>query len=391
MRDTRRLNSFNISKKLEELDFFDPEMEIVDVNEVTLAVKDKLNLVINSLAPTKRIQLKKDSDSKRDEESAKIFKEARKTKFEAIRDKDCEKFRKARNLTAVGTRMCYRKQAEKLKHQMSHQKLKWKRMRESKNQEMFPTVLKKGERLIMGQSEIANTLASHYDEKILNIRKEFDDEEDKALEILEKLCPRRSDQFEFEEISESTMYNIINDASASKTVADDQISMDVIKQIPSLMTVIMTKIFNKMITQRKFPDCLKLARVIPLKKSGKCKLEKDSYRPINILNPLEKLLEEGLKRQLNSYFEDNDIIPDNHHGGRPGHSMLTAKAVIDKLTADSIENNKETAILTTDLTAAYNLVDHRILIKKLSFHRVGKGACELMESFLSDRKIFVEV
>merc|ERR1712081_45877 len=100
------------------------------------------------------------------------------------------------------------------------------------------------------------------------------------------------------------MYNIINDASASKTVGDDQISMDVIKQIPSLMTVIMTKIFNKMINQRKFPDCLKLARVIPLKKPGKCKLDKDAY-------PMEKILKEGLKMQLNNYLEENHIIPDN--------------------------------------------------------------------------------
>ena len=116
--------------------------------------------------------------------------------------------------------------------------------------------------------------------------------------------------------------------------------------------------------------------------AGKCKLDKDAYRPINILNPLEKILEEGIKRQLNKFLEDNNIIADNHHGGRLGHSTFTATAVIDKMTSDSVEDSEETVILTTDLSAAYNLVDHQTLLAKLEYHGVEKSSIQFTRSFL---------
>ena len=47
--------------------------------------------------------------------------------------------------------------------------------------------------------------------------------------------------------------------------------------------------------------------------------------------------------------------------------------------------------MTTDRSSKYDLVDHRILVKKLEFHRVGNRSCTLMGSFLKGRKYFVEV
>ena len=69
--------------------------------------------------------------------------------------------------------------------------------------------------------------------------------------------------------------------------------------------------------------------------------------------------------------------------------MLTVKAVIDKITADNVEENNEMVILTTHLSQASNLVDHNL--KKIKLHGVRENSCSLMESFLAGRKYFVEV
>ena len=138
-------------------------------------------------------------------------------------------------------------------------------IQDNKKDEVFPTVLMKDGKMIMSQVKLANTLANHFDEKVGKVREEVKGDEDKALDILEKLCKRRDEAFNFKTITEEKMYEIISKAPASKTVADDGISMDAIKQIPALMTTVMTKIFNKMIEQSKFPESLKLARVLPLK------------------------------------------------------------------------------------------------------------------------------
>ena len=117
---------------------------------------------------------------------------------------------------------------------------------------------------------------------------------------------------------------------------DNSLLMDIQRQIPPKMSQILVKMFNLMIQTRMFPTVLKVARVLPLTKPNQCKL--DPFRPISILNQLEKQLEEELKEQITNYFEDKGIIPDQHHGGRNGHSTMMDKAIIDKLTADKLEN-----------------------------------------------------
>ena len=138
------------------------------------------------------------------------------------------------------------------------------------------------------------------------------------MKILEHLCEKRSERFEFKETDEIAMYDLIHKAPASKTTGDDAISMDILKQIPSLTAKITSRMFNMMIKEKRFPRSLKTARIIALRKPGKCKRDPNLYRPISLLNPLEKILEEELKNQITKYFEEENIIPDQHHGGRGG-------------------------------------------------------------------------
>merc|ERR1711954_396370 len=167
--------------------------------------------------------------------------------------------------------------------------------------------------------------------------------------------------------------------------------MGIMKQIPALMSEVITTIFNRILKEKKFPKALKAARVLPLRKPKKCRLDGRSYCPISILNPIEKLIEEEFKEQLTEYFEERHIIPDQHHGGRAGHSTMSAKAMLDKVNADTVEEKENVAILTTDLSQAFDLVDHQLLEEKLKFHGVGKATREIIRSFLANREYFVEV
>ena len=50
----------------------------------------------------------------------------------------------------------------------------------------------------------------------------------------------------------------------------------------------------------------------------------ESYRPLNNLNIVEKIIEEHLKIQLTHYLNINNIIIPNHHGSKRKHSTTTA-------------------------------------------------------------------
>ena len=48
-------------------------------------------------------------------------------------------------------------------------------------------------------------------------------------------------------------------------------------------------------------------------------------------------------------------------------------------------------ILATELSKAYDLIDHKILLKKLEHHGIRKNSIDIIESFLKDRSYFVEI
>ena len=55
VRDVRKLNAVNLLEKLEAEDNFEEELKISDVDEMTAAIKSKLNRIINSIEPFKRV------------------------------------------------------------------------------------------------------------------------------------------------------------------------------------------------------------------------------------------------------------------------------------------------------------------------------------------------
>ena len=65
------------------------------------------------------------------------------------------------------------------------------------------------------------------------------------------------------------MYEILWKAKPTRKEADDAISMDILKQIPCLMSVILTHLINTIIKTQIFPQSLKKARIIPLRKANK--------------------------------------------------------------------------------------------------------------------------
>ena len=88
---------------------------------------------------------------------------------------------------------------------------------------------------------------------------------------------------------------------------------------------------------------------------------------------------------MEQYFKDNKIIPTQHHGGRKNHSTVTAMAAMDINHKEIKEKKNTVAIMTTDLSSAFDLVDHSLLLQKLNFYGLDNNACELLENFMKNR------
>ena len=93
------------------------------------------------------------------------------------------------------------------------------------------------------------------------------------------------------------------------------ISLSIIKRSICSISSPLTHIVNLSITHGIVSDELKIARVIPIFKSGDKALF-SNYRPISVLPCFSKFLERIIYNRIINYLNDSDVLCDNQYGFR---------------------------------------------------------------------------
>ena len=177
----------------------------------------------------------------------------------------------------------------------------------------------------------------------------------------------------------------------SNSVGCDSISMNIIKKLDNYIIPQIHVMINSVIRSGIFPDIFKTTRIIPVSKPGKPLDDIDSYRPINNLCTLEKIIEAWISKCLVEWTNANGIISGFQHGGRQGYSTLTAIANIQNSIDENLYSHQFNVLFTTDLSAAFDTIDHEILLRKMEHYGIRGKELNLFSSFLSDRSQFVEI
>ena len=103
-------------------------------------------------------------------------------------------------------------------------------------------------------------------------------------------------------------------------------------------------------------------------------------------------MDKFISQQINDYLEKNNLIPPNHHGGRPNKSTITAAAsLIDEWSEDMEKKNSDKAVLILDQSAAYDTICHKILLSKLKILGFDTHSIQYMENYLSNRNQVVQI
>ena len=148
-------------------------------------------------------------------------------------------------------------------------------------------------------------------------------------------------------------------------------------------------IMNLSISSGIVPDQLKIARVLPIFKSGETHVF-SNYRPISVLPIFSKVFEKVVYKRLFNYFNKSDILFQNQYGFRKGRSTsLALHHLYDKISA-AIDHRKFTAGIFLDLAKAFDTVNHDILLNKLKHYGVRGLALEWIKSYFTNRQQYVE-
>ena len=184
--------------------------------------------------------------------------------------------------------------------------------------------------------------------------------------------------------------SIIKTLKNKKTVGHDSVPACLLKETAKIISPFLTNIINKCIAAGFFPDDLKTARVVPIHKEGS-KEDALNYRPISILCSLSKVFERIVYNRLYDYFNEFKLLYRNQFGFRPKHNTIDALAeFIEK--ARWADNSKSlNCCIFIDLKKAFDTIDHKILLKKLTRYGVNGTANDLLRSYLTNRHQFVQI
>ncbi|KAG7296539.1 hypothetical protein JYU34_020328 [Plutella xylostella] len=206
---------------------------------------------------------------------------------------------------------------------------------------------------------------------------------DSALITYYKSNKFHDNRFKLSEVSEDVVAKAIL-GMKSNAKGMDEISLDMIMlTLPQTLTVI-TKIINKSIQTKVFPEDWKTAKVKPIPKNSNPQSFKE-LRPISLLPILSKLLEKVVYDQLMKFLEDNDVLPSLQSGFRKNRGTSTALIdVVDNILAAQ-EEGKATALVLLDFSRAFDAINLPLLLSKLEYYGIDTESINWFSSYLENR------
>ena len=196
------------------------------------------------------------------------------------------------------------------------------------------------------------------------------------------------DSMFFDITTEQEVTEIVNSFRNGVASGYDNLPVSVIKESIDLIAKPLAHIVNLSISAGIFSDFLKIARVIPVFKSGDRRLM-SNYRPVSVLPIFSKVFERVVYNRLISYVDRLNILTENQYGFRKDHSTSLALLDLYNKISSGIDIKEFTVGIFLDLSKAFDTIDHCILFDKLQHYGIRGVPLDWFKSYFNERQQFV--
>lgn len=190
------------------------------------------------------------------------------------------------------------------------------------------------------------------------------------------------DTFLYEEL-EAAMKSLKNGKSAGL----DNMYTEQIQHFGPAAKQWLLKLFNNVRSTLRLPKIWRKSKVVALLKPGKDPNLPSSYRPVSLLCHTYKLYERILLNRLCPVVDEKLIS--EQAGFRPGKSCTGQVLNLTQFIENGFEKKYITGVAFIDLSAAYDTINHRILLMKIYNLTNDFKFTQIIESLLSNRRFFV--
>lgn len=174
--------------------------------------------------------------------------------------------------------------------------------------------------------------------------------------------------------------------SPTKTCSLDPMPTWLLKNCLPVLIGPLTHIINRSFIEGSVPLQMKTAVVSPvLKKPSLDENDMKNYRPISNLSFTSKTLERVVADQLNHHMTANEIHEPFQSAYRSNHSVETALLRVQNDILMSMDRGEASILVLLDLSAAFDTVDHTILLQRLKCIGISGIVHQWFQSYLSDR------
>lgn len=197
--------------------------------------------------------------------------------------------------------------------------------------------------------------------------------------------PSCNSSFTFKVVGSADVLQAMSQLSSSSGPGPDGIESKFLKIASHVLSSPLSVLFNMSFTTCKVPQAWKSSKIIPLHKSGDTQ-NLNNYRPISIINSTVKIFEKMIFNQLSDYLQQNNLLSQCQSGFRKNFSTTSALLKITNDITHGFDNNMCTRAIFLDLTKAFDLVDHYILLDKLQAIGLSSSSLCWFNSYLHQRR-----